>query len=645
MNRFNLLFIVLLVFGMLHAEGAVGGDLTRTQLKILDMPPRPSPYVGFSFDNPRGPVFGEEEIKAQFEAGKTIVPMIARAFSNGSDCVRIPPGNYRFGKSGWGKAGPAYSLELAGLQRDADHTFTIDATGVTFWFDFGDSQAPHAMFSVGFRNCSNVVFKGATLDRGSRGNIEGRITQIDYPGNRIEIQVCPGVRVPDSFNQKLEQRIVPFKSDGRFCAPLYVLQGGGEHLKYKNITPGTAADRFFVNMCDTALLDLIRDAGWGKAYGDLGVLREGDGISCVYTVSSGVELVGCGNMTMEGLSVYIAKGWGAEWGGFGAHLWKNCYFGPRPGTSQWQGGEGFMFCATRHGTTLDGVTICHTTDDIANFHGYWGHIRNSEGNRVTFEPSGEFNRTVLRDMMPGDNLVCYDRDSGAMIGTSVVSSVNGYTVTLEGPVVCLTNAVAEMPEHQCAGWTVQNCTFHDNYQRLLIQSGPGTVRNCKFVRQGSSIELNSVIPYVEGSVPHGIVISGNTFVDVNPRPGGESVNVHYKTCRRNQARNISRIEISGNTFENPGEVAVDLAGVSKSVISGNWIVNPVRYTATARPGAKMRRQAISLTRCTGITVAGNSIIDPGNFTEKHALTGSNAAGIDSSCLEILVDGKLINPTQ
>ena len=52
-----------------------------------------------------------------------------------------------------------------------------------------------------------------------------------------------------------------------------------------------------------------------------------------------------------------AKAWGAERDGDGAHVWRNCYFGPRPGTSQWQGGEGFMFNATRHGTTLDGVTI------------------------------------------------------------------------------------------------------------------------------------------------------------------------------------------------------------------------------------------------------------------------------------------------
>jgi len=93
-----------------------------------------------------------------------------------------------------------------------------------------------------------------------------------------------------------------------------------------------------VTMADTKLLDTIRDTGH---------LRIGDGLSCIYTVTSSLELVRCGKLTMEGIRVYAAKAWGAEYGGYGAHVWRNCYFGPRPGTSQWQGGEGFMFNATR----------------------------------------------------------------------------------------------------------------------------------------------------------------------------------------------------------------------------------------------------------------------------------------------------------
>ena len=155
--------------------------------------------------------------------------------------MRIPAGNYRFGQETWGPDGAISPLEFAGLVRPAEHPLTIDATGATFWFDLADDQAPTAHFCVGFRNCSNIVFKGATIDRGARGHVEGRITRIDFAHNRIEIELSPGIAVPAKFSGGLEQRVLPFKADGRFCAPLYALQDGGVHLKYKGITPSAAS--------------------------------------------------------------------------------------------------------------------------------------------------------------------------------------------------------------------------------------------------------------------------------------------------------------------------------------------------------------------------------------------------------------------
>ena len=233
----------------------------------------------------------------------------------------------------------------------------------------------------------------------------------------------------------------------------------------------TAEGRSWVTMADTKLLDTIRDTG---------LLRVGDGLSCIYTVTSSLELVRSAKLTMDGIRVYAAKAWGAEYGGYGAHVWRNCYFGPRPGTSQWQGGEGFMFNATRHGTTLDGVVIRHTTDDIANFHGYWGHIESLAGNRVTFKGSGEFDRTVLRDAAAGDRLLFRDRNTGQPLGEARVAGTEGHVVIADRPVADFTNAIVEWPDHACAGWRVLRCDFQDNYQRLLIQSGPGTVSNCLF---------------------------------------------------------------------------------------------------------------------------------------------------------------------
>ncbi len=568
-----------------------GQRLSEMQTRILALPPAPVVPDIFSFDSPAGPEFSEQQKEIQRAAGMRVVPLVVEAWSRGEDTARIPPGDYRFGKERWGRDGVIYALEFADLQRDAAHPFTIDATGATFWFDLPDDQAPHAHFSLGFKACSHIIFRGATLDRGTRGHVEGRITQLDVANNRVEIELSPGLTVPSTFNGKLEQRVLPFKADGRFCAPLYALQSGGVHLKYAGITPSGTAGRYFVTMVDTRLLETVNDPRWRQTYGDLGMLEVGDGLSCIYTVSCAVELVRCNRLTMEGLKVYIPKAWGGEWGGEGGHLWKNCYFGPRPGTSQWQGGEGFMFCATRHGTTLDGVVMRHTADDIANFHGYWGHIESLVSNRVTCVRSGEFDRTLGRDIAPGDTLLFRDRNTGQPIGDARVISASGHVVFANRPVETFTNAVIEWPDHECAGWQVQRCDFRDNYQRLLIQSGPGTVSNCVFTRQGNGIEINSDFPYVEGGVARDLTITGNIFVDVNPRPHGASISMHARTYNGG-APPFSNIVITGNTFVRPGSAAIRLESFSGGVIAGN------RFERAAAP-------AIELKHCSGIREDGN----------------------------------------
>ena len=536
----------------------------------------------FRFDAPPGPQFSEAEQQTQRDKGTGVVPLVRMAFESGAESVIIPPGDYRFGKERWGRDGVIYPLEFSDLLRDDDHPFTIDATGATFWFDLPDDQAPVCHFCVGFKDCRNLIFKGATIDRATRGHVEGRIRQFDFANRRIELQLSPGITVPTTFSDKLEQRVIPFKANGTFCAPLYALQAGGVHLKYRRISPATAEGRGWVTMGDAKLLDTIRDTG---------LLRVGDGLSCVYTVTSSLELVHSAKLTMDGIRVYAAKAWGAEYGGYGAHVWRHCYFGPRPGTSQWQGGEGFMFNATRHGTTLDDVVIRHTTDDIANFHGYWGHIESLAGDRVTFQRSGEFDRTVLRDAALGDRLLFRDRNTGQPLGEARVAGTEGHVVVADCPVAGFTNAIVEWPDYSCAGWRVLRCDFQDNYQRLLIQSGPGTVSHCWFARQGCGIEINSDFPYVEGGVAHDITITDNTFVDVNPQPGGAAVSMHTHTYNGG-APPFSNIVITGNTFVRPGSAAIRLDSFHGGVIAGN------RFEPTPQP-------PVVLQRCSGIREENN----------------------------------------
>jgi len=599
--------------------------LTPVQRRILADSASGMPSSKFKFAWPPGPQFSEVQKEEQRTAGRRVMPMVLAAFHQGAACVRIAPGDYRFGHERWDAEGVVYALEFSGLKRDPERTFTIDATGATFWFDLPDDQAPTAHFAVGFKECENVIFRGATIDRGTRGHVEGQITAIDFAGNRIEIRLSPGLVLPAKFNDQLEQRILPFKADGTFCAPLYALQRGGTQLKYRGIVPGTQPGRAWVLLREPALLQTIQDPNWLRAYGEQGTLKVGDGLSCVYAVSCAIELERCRNLTMDRLRVHMPKSWGAEWGGDGGHLWKNCYFGPRPGTSQWQGGEGFMFCATRWGTTLDHVGLRHTADDVANFHGYWGSLQRAVGDRVSFELSYEFRRTVLRDAKPGDRLWFRDKNSGDIVGRALLAERRGEEFLLDHPVDQFTNTLVEWPDHACAGWTVQHCHWQDNYQRLLIQSGPGVVRHCAFTRQGSGIELNSVMPYVEGGVPRDIAIIDNVFTEVNPVPHGAAIGVYSHTFGSG-ALSFSNIVIRGNTIVRPGETAVALVNVAGGEISGNRVVRPVEATALARPTESRKRQAIWLKDCTGIRVEKNWVRDPGHSATDSSSRESRAAG-------------------
>jgi hypothetical protein len=584
----------------LLAASLLGATLTPAQAALLTAPPRHVEAAPFSFAAPAGPTFTDAEKETQRAAGRTVVPLVKTAFAAGVDHVRLAPGDYRFGQETWGPDGPIYPLEFDSLRRDDDHPFLVDAGGCTFWFDLADDEAPTEHFCLGFRDCANLILRGAILDRGTPGCVEGRITAFDFAAHRIEIELSPGMTLPTRFNDDLNQRLVPFKADGTFCAPLYALQSGGRRLRYGPLQPGSRPGRCWVPLLDPALLDTSRDAAWLKRWGERGVLRVGDGLSLVYTVAESIGLRDCRHVTLDGLDVYVTKAGGSEQGGDGGHLWHNCYVGPRPGTSRWQGADGFMFNATRQGPTLDGVTVVHTTDDVLNIHGYWGLVQAVDGRRVTFERNASAGWSVPRGAVAGDRLWFYDPADAKPVGRATVTAIDGHTVTLDAAVAAKAGAVAEWPEHECGEWLIQRCDFHDDYQRVLLQSGPGVLRDCHLTRLGSCVELNSVLfgHCGEGGVPRAITVADNVFTEVAPTPGGASVGVYFRAAHTPAVPLLGGLTITGNTFTAPGGAAVFLDGVDGAVLSGN------RFRGV--PG-----DTVAMTRCRNVDIGPNMIEEPG----------------------------------
>jgi hypothetical protein len=628
-------FLLIVLFSPV-LSGAEFDHLSPHQRSILASESPPPVAYRFGFDLPAGPQFTDAEKEAQRVRGREVMPMVMQAFESGAAEVRIPPGDYRFGQERYEGAKVIYPLGFEKMQRDAANPYVIDASGATFWFDLDDQQMPPGHRCVGFRECSNIVLRGAIVDRGTRGCIEGRITRIDREGNRFEIQPAPGIVVPTTYKGGEEQRLFPFKSDGRFCVPLYDLQAGVRKLRYKDITPSEGG-RYWVNMLEPQLMERLHDADWERAYGDLGVVRVGDGLSCLYTSAGAIVIEDSANISLHGVSVYVAKGGPSESGGDGAHLWKDCYFGPRPGTSQWKGADGFLCRSTRYGCVMDNVTIRHTADDLQNIHGIWGKVKAVSGKQLTLETNASL-RPTLKNARAGDRLRFIHRKTGVFLGEARLVAHRDFELTLDQDAAPFAEAQAEWLDHECAGWVVQNCHWEDNFQRLLIMSGPGLVRGCTFTRMGSNISLNTGMGLV-GGIPSDITIADNTFLEVSPRPHHPAIDARGHNAQgRDGDPPIERLRITGNTFTRSGGPAMRLIGIEDSLIERNHIDSPVRASIIARPQDETDRQAIVLKNSQGVTLKANTLHDPENHTLPDAVSGSRMVRLEVT-REITLDGQ------
>jgi hypothetical protein len=76
----------------------------------------------------------------------------------------------------------------------------------------------------------------------------------------------PGICVPINDKSEEQQRLFPFESDGRLCAPVYDLQAGVRKPWYRNIT-SAADERYWINMQEPEFMQRLHDADWVRACG------------------------------------------------------------------------------------------------------------------------------------------------------------------------------------------------------------------------------------------------------------------------------------------------------------------------------------------------------------------------------------------
>ena len=538
------------------------------------------------------PNFTADQKAKQKEAGRSLIQeLIAAAKDTTVSTFVIPAGNYGFDMLTTAPNGVASGIIIQNIQRTAANPFTIKAEGATFWFEMTGKACASVTRGLQFINCSHVYLDGLTMDGYSAFSIDGTIKTIDRSGNRIGIQLCEGTMEPDAATiekavKGSEFRIVTVKADGALMAPLYNVnnQWGPGSLQGSDLSVDSDGTCWFTFKTRT-LMDTIFTNEWKSFYGSNGTLEAGDQVTVLYGVVLALCLDNCRQMRVTNVRCYISKGGWWENGGYGDHLWKDCYFGVRPGTNRVLGAEGNMSQGLRHGSTYDGIVFGLTTDDAVNIHGFWSKAKSvmslADGYsmKVSQAPVG---------IQAGDPVEFYT-SSGKLVATCTVKTdpvakfnYNGFlsspVILKEEPPQNYADLLIRWPNSECDGFVIRNCRFENVYQRVLVNSGSGLIENNLFLSDGSNLSLTSNTGSYEGGIMKNIAIRNNVFYNTANHPGGSAVGISQTT---NWANYLSgdNISLTDNVFVNCGKL-LTAANIKNMTITGNLIVNPLVYGQT-----------------------------------------------------------------
>ena len=142
-----------------------------------------------------------------------------------------------------------------------------------------------------------------------------------------------------------------------------------------------------------------------------------------YAVGSALEIMESEVVTLSGCKNYAAKTGIAETLGTGGHRFENLVFGKRPNTNRLMGGEGVMSNACRRGSQWRNVSISLTTDDLFNFHGYWGYVDAVIGPNLVAFRLDHFTARSTGAVRVGDRVKWRRNTTMALVGASIVVEV------------------------------------------------------------------------------------------------------------------------------------------------------------------------------------------------------------------------------
>ena len=574
---------------------------------------------------------------------------ITRACRSGASTYTISPGHYRFNqRPGINHSDPErFTFTLKDLRRSDKNPFTIKAHGATFWFNLHDKPSPTPNYNMQFLNCENIVLEGATFDSDNPASIEGMVTEIDKDKNRIEIKLSVLSREistkrinsgSGSRSKDYHKRIVPYNTKGRFISPTYYLdtvpgRWGPLHMKYTHVETSSKADHIWIYFKTNQLLKTGTSKKWADVYGADMAFKEGCYIAAAWSTATALSLNRSRQVTIKDCNIYlIGTQIGAmENGGYGGHKWINTKLIRRPGSGRLRGPDGFMFGNTKKGTTLDGVVVGHTFDDVLNIYANYGTVKKTNGNIIEMDDRSQAFRSHGEHGMPydiraGDSIELYDAQSRLKLETLKITALaGGNRIKVNKEVSVPPGTMVGFKDYECAGWHIKNCYFIDSYQRILIQTGPGILENNWIENMGAYLIIGANYEVWEGGDSYDIKIKDNLFANVAACSTYPAIKIH-KGIHQGYKPGIN---ISGNIIISPGNHAIEAHGVSNALINNNILVDPIRQTYL-RNKESAGSKAILQSKSKSLNVNSNVLIERDAHTISESTTDKRIVNTDKN---------------
>jgi hypothetical protein len=215
-------------------------------------------------------------------------------------------------------------------------------------------------------------------------------------------------------------------------------------------------------------------------------------------------------------------------------------------------------------------------------------------------------------------------------GASGVTLSGGYIV-LSGTNACAVKYVGTVSNLTIEGMTVEGDGLVGSAHRAFWNAPGQTLSNIKIIGNTISEVMTGIITTAGtpgGGVLNGVLIEGNHLSDIVGTDPGQG----YGIVCSNISANPTNARIVNNFIENASRHSIYVSSGSGVVISGNTIMDH-----RADTDGSLKRAAITIGRCRGTVVSGNSIVRP----RSGAIAVFADEDYDSETGAMVIDGNLI----